>query len=421
MNNKQITALIKSGFIGRKNISKGLYLRAQTHGSPSWEVRYSIHRKRKSIILEGGQYPQMSLAAANAEAARILFLVKQGIDPMVERKRKNQTSIVSVNDLFEDWYLDLQKRLKHPQIPKRIYTKEIKPHIGSLPIIDVNARDIRAIIHKVAKSNRPSTANDTLMYLKQLFNHACKLDLKDGNPASPFRISDAGGVEASRDRALSLTEIKSFFSVVSRHTDIFTRDNYIAVGLLLCLGVRKGELIAAKWAEFDFEKQLWQLPKERTKTNAAITIPLSDLLLPWFEELYIRSCGSEYVFPSRRASKHRGYICDNTLNHALAKVFGKKVDGQKAPYPNLLADSKVDYFYIHDLRRTFRTLLSKNKISENVAERCLNHKLSKTKKAYDTHDYLDERRAAHHTIASLIAPIVNGGSNVMPFIKNKKV
>lgn len=422
MNNKQIIALIKSGFIGRKSVGKGLYIRLQTHGSPSWEVRYSIHGKRKSIILEGGQYPGMTLAAARAQAAKILFQVKQGIDPMVERKRKNQTSIITVDDLFDDWYQDLAERLKHPQIPQRIYTKEIKPHIGSLPIADVNARDIRAIIHKVAQSGRPSIANDTLMYLKQLFNHACKLDLKDGNPASPFRISDAGGVEASRDRALSLIEIKSFFSTVSQHGDIFTRDNYIACALLLCLGVRKGELIAAKWTEFDFENQLWHMPNERSKTGIGITIPLSELILPWFEELYVRSCGSEYIFPSRRTSRRRSYISDDTLNHALAKVFGKKVDSKKEPYLNLLAEANVDYFRIHDLRRTCRTLMSEIGIDGRVAERCLNHKLKGVEGTYDRHDYLDERRNALNKIACLIVPIVNGDGDgdATPFIKTNK-
>lgn len=419
MNDKQIKALIKTGESIRKPVGGGLYIRAQTKNSATWEVRYTINGKRKFIALEGGQYPQMPLVVANAEAAKIKMLAKQGIDPMLERKRKQQTVIHTVNDLFEDWYQDLAKRLKHPQIPKRIYTKEIKPNIGSLPIADINARDIRAIIHKVAQSNRPSTANDTLMYLKQLFNHACKLDLKDGNPASPFRIADAGGIEASRNRALTLTELSKFFATARKHADIFTRDNYIAMGLLVCLGVRKGELIASKWQEFDFEKYLWHLPKERSKTGAAITIPLPTQIIPWFEELYVRSCGSEYVFPSRRASKRRGYISDDTLNHALAKIFGQKVDANLAPYPNHLLQAGVDYFRVHDLRRTCRSLLSEIGVQGHVAERCLNHKLKGVEGIYDRYDYLNERREALHKLACIVAPIVNCDRNVTLFIKNK--
>ncbi|WP_239059055.1 tyrosine-type recombinase/integrase [Colwellia sp. Arc7-D] len=94
--------------------------------------------------------------------------------------------------------------------------------------------------------------------------------------------------------------------------------------LLVCLGVRKGELIAAKWSEFDLDNLIWRLSADRTKTKAEIKILLSIGLKPFFEELKLRSYGSEYLFPSRRVNKRRSYISDDTLNHALAKLFVNK-------------------------------------------------------------------------------------------------
>lgn len=41
--------------------------------------------------------------------------------------------------------------------------------------------------------------------------------------------------------------------------------------------------------------------------------------------LRIRACGSEYLFPSRRTSRRRDYVSDDTLNHALQKMFGIRV------------------------------------------------------------------------------------------------
>jgi len=101
-----------------------------------------------------------------------------------------------------------------------------------------------------------------------------------------------------------------------------TRENYLGIALLLILGVRKGELVAAQWSEFDFQEMVWHLPAERTKTGIQINIPIPEQIKPIFEELLIRANGSDYVFPSRRASKRRQYISDDTLNHALAKMFG---------------------------------------------------------------------------------------------------
>ncbi|WP_448247587.1 tyrosine-type recombinase/integrase [Thalassotalea agariperforans] len=406
MNDKQIRAFIKTGEIARKQISDGLYIRVQTAGKAYWEVRYSMNGKRRFMRIAGGQYPSMSLAVAKLESALIKQKNREGIDPLAERVRESKVTIKTVNHLFDDWYVELSKRLKFPNIPKRIYQKEIKPLIGDLAIEQVNARDIRTIIQKVSNSGRPSIANDTLAYCKQLFNHACKLDLVTANPASAFKVSDAGGIEKSRDRILDTKELEIVFSIFRENQNIFTRDNYLAVALLVSLGVRKGELIAAKWQEFDIEKQLWNMPEERSKTGVAITIPLTESVLNWLKELKVRSAGSEYVFPSRRASKRRGYISDDTLNHALAKMFGMKVDSNKEPYPNLLGNAGVKHFTVHDLRRTCRSLLAKEGVAGHIAERCLNHKLKGVEGIYDRYDYFDERREALDLLNQVLSPII---------------
>lgn len=125
-----------------------------------------------------------------------------------------------------------------------------------------------------------------------------------------------------RSSALSLKELSKVFKVFSDHSDIFTRDNYLACSLLLLLGVRKGELIATRWQDLDINEKFGICGSN--KTGVAITIPLPLATLPWFSELYVRACSSENLFPSRRSSKRRAYISDGTLNHALAKLFGKK-------------------------------------------------------------------------------------------------
>jgi integrase len=141
----------------------------------------------------------------------------------------------------------------------------------------------------------------------------------------------AGGAEKSRERYLELHELEKVFTVLKQHQIQFTRDNYLAFALLLTLGVRKNELIAARWDEFNFQQQFWLLPAERTKTSTAICIPLPSVVVDWLMELKVRACGSDYLFPSRRSSKRREYISSDTLNHALAKMFGQKVDSNKQP------------------------------------------------------------------------------------------
>lgn len=143
----------------------------------------------------------------------------------------------------------------------------------------VTGRDIKQTLRNIAESNRPTIANDALLYCKQLFNHAIKLDIITHNPAGAFDVADAGGVENSRDRALTLEELTFAFKKLREEEESFTRDNYLACALLVLLGVRKGELTEAPWSEFDLDAKVWYLPSARSKSGVAIDIPLPDQAL----------------------------------------------------------------------------------------------------------------------------------------------
>lgn len=396
LTSKAVLAKAK-GEPGRFSDGGGLYFVVPKSGTPYWMLRYTINKKRKEMTL--GKLQDLSLADARTEAAVQMKQLREGFDPLVAKKRAQQASLNTVDELFEDWHKGNIKRLKHPNIPFRIYTKEIAPVIGIMKPAEVTARDIRQILHNITDSNRPTIANDTLMYCKQLFNHGVKLDLVGSNPASAFSVSDAGGVEKSKDRTLSFEELALVFEKFREHSASFTRDNYLACALLILLGVRKGELIEAKWDEFDLEKKVWSLPKERSKSGVAIDIPFPGLALNWLQELKIRACGSEYVFPSRRHSKnpHMGH---DTLNRAISKLFGHEPGRAKQP-ENLMGD--MAHFTVHDLRRTCRSLLASLGVPGHVAERCLNHKLKGVEGIYNRYDYFDERKEALELLADKLS------------------
>jgi integrase len=418
MNDAQINAKLRTGIAGKYSVGDGLYFRVSKEGTGFFIVRYTINNKRREISL--GKYNKLadglSLSNAKIEASKVRAQVRDKIDPIAEKKRSKEIEYKTVNDVALDWLKTCEKRLKNPQIPARVYRKDISPMIGELRITDVNARDILVIIRKINDSGRPTVANDALIYCKQLFNHAIKLDLTQINPAFAFGESDAGGVEKSRDRTLSLDELKIVFKVMRENSQQFTRDNFLAFILLLCFGVRKGELIAATWSEFDFEKRIWELSGERTKTGAALIIPIPELIFPVLRELKIRACGSEYLFPSRRISKRRSYISDDTLNHALAKLFGNEGYIKEEKIPNILGDAGVPHFVIHDLRRTFRSLLAQQGVPPHIAEKCLNHKLKGVEGVYDRYDYLEERRKALTELAQQLTSFVSNPSREIEII-----
>ncbi|HCH1566053.1 TPA: site-specific integrase [Vibrio parahaemolyticus] len=406
LNDKQLRSLVKNGKVGKHSLGHGLYLRISAEGTPFWVVRYSIHGKRREISIGkyGLQYGEMKLAQALEKTFELKAGISKGIDPLAEKKRPTSLQMKTVNDVAEDWLAkDIEPRLKHPKIPRRIYEKELSPFIGELTLAQVTPLDIRAILERIAQSGRPSIANDTLMYCKQMFRHAISLNLMQSNPAESLTVRHAGGIEKSRDRYLSDEEIKKLFPILRKYSSTFTRENYLAISLLLMLGVRKNELLCEKWSAISFEQSTWFLVRDHNKKGGSIDIPLPKQALVILQELKVRACSSDYIFPNRRVSKRAAHVSADTLNHAIAKMFGKV---SRTGYQDLLSKEGIDYFTVHDLRRTCRTLLAKLEIQGHIAERCLNHKLKGVESIYNKHDYFEERREALQKLADYLEPTI---------------
>jgi len=400
LNVKQIENLIKEGVAKRVSDGNGLQFTLPKKGAPYWVYRYTdALGKRREITI--GKYPQMSLVEARSEAGNLKVSQYQGSDPLLEKRRAEYAEIDSCDSLFNDWFeTDLSKRLKRHHIPERIYRKEIRPILGNIPVAKVKPLDVRKVIDTVNASGRKTIANDTLMYMKQLFRHGIKLGLVTINPAASFSIQDAGGIEVSKNRALSVEEISKVFAIFRENISSFGYDNYYSCCLFLMLGVRKSELCEAKWSELDMDTGVWNLPKERIKTGAPISIPLPTQAIKLFQVLKMRAGYSEYVFPPRRASG-KLHMGSDTLNRAITKLFGHE-PGRKVQPENKMGD--LQHFSVHDIRRTFRSLAAMLRISGEVAERCMNHKLKGVEGIYNRHDYFEERKEAHQKISDFLEP-----------------
>ncbi|HGZ7313015.1 TPA: tyrosine-type recombinase/integrase [Vibrio parahaemolyticus] len=387
MNDKQIRSLINQGnptLLRFDKGGKGVYLRISKSGTASWVLRYTQDKKRKLFDMGpyGPRADQISLANVADLAATYRLQIKEGKDPIQERERSILNSLETIDDIATDWLAELSKRLKHPEIPKRVYEKDIAPTLGSFKIQSLKKPDVVALIRQIRDSGRPTIASDALNYCKQIVDHAETLGLIEYNVVLSIKPSRLGLIEKSRKRWLSELEIKDFFATARENKDQFVLDNYQACILLICLGVRKNELLQAKWSEFDLSKGIWLLPEERSKTNESIAYPLDQYLIDIFEQLKSRSYDSEYVFPNRRQSKRFHHISPDTLNAAINKLFKE----------NKLT---IPHFTVHDLRRTFRANLSSLGVSDHICERCLNHKVTGSKGAYDVYDYFQERKDAH--------------------------
>lgn len=72
-----------------------------------------------------------------------------------------------------------------------------------------------------------------------------------------------------------------------------------ATQLLMLTGVRTIELRAAEWAEFDLDKALWEIPKERMKKRRPHLVPLSTQAIVIMKKLHTITGHYTLLFPGR--------------------------------------------------------------------------------------------------------------------------
>jgi integrase len=81
--------------------------------------------------------------------------------------------------------------------------------------------------------------------------------------------------------------------------------------------VRTGELIPAKWTEFDRKEKLWSIPAARMKMRRPHLVSLSRQALAVLDELWERRRNDVWLFPGERSCP---YMSKNSMLGALKRM-----------------------------------------------------------------------------------------------------
>lgn len=410
----QIRAWIKNGerFDGRAD-GNGLYLCfPKSYSSPFWRFRYKFAGKARAMVI--GSYADITLSKAREAAKELSARVTLGYDVAGEKQERKAEAVakieagknaVNVSQLAAEYYTrQIETTYKHPELFRSSLQKNIVALIGSMKIEDVRPRHVDNVLQDVLERGSPTVANDVLRMLKRLFDYAVVRGMIDVNPAISFGSKDAGGKEEGRKRALTRDELIKFFKALRRGRGI-SRENELTFKIILALGVRKMELCAAEWSEFDLDNAVWHLPGVRAKNGDDIDIPLAQPVIEWIQEIRLFAADSRWLIPARRA-RTTAHVSRATLNMVMPSVLKEMPD--------------VEPFSIHDLRRTMRTQMAAIGIDPVIAERCLNHRIPGVEGIYNRHQYFEERKAALGQWADLLVALEKGETyNVTPISKGK--
>ncbi|WP_342308235.1 tyrosine-type recombinase/integrase [Burkholderia pyrrocinia] len=353
---------------------RGLYLEVFPTGGMVWRYRYRLNGKYEKLTL--GKYPALTLKNARLMRDGASQMAAIGESPAQKKQRAKVAGPedTTLSQFAERFFNEIQQRdRKNNTMPHRYLDKDILPHIGTKPVCELTADDVRSVIWRKKEQGFDAAAGQVRGLLKRMLDYAVTCGLISANPvmALPMRhIYKA----ASRERALPTEEVKQFLQAV--HLSNVRRQFKISLQLILMTLVRKSELLLAKQKDVHLEEAEWHIPQENSKTGKPHIVYLSKQAVMLFRELFVLAGTSEWVLPGRGTQTKP--FAHNALNQAL-KV---SLRGQDIPA-----------FTIHDLRRTASTLLHEKGWASDVVEKALNHAIGGVRGVYNRAEYAEQRKA----------------------------
>ena len=243
-----------------------------------------------------------------------------GGDPFgeLEAERKAPT-IAELCERFEAEHLP-RVRASTRRNYARLIELHILPFFGkNTKVSEVRFADIDALHRKLTKAGTPYIANRIAAILSKMFNLAIRWEMRSDNPCKGIGRND----EAKRKRYLSGDELARLTAALPAHPDQQAAD---IVRLLLFTGCRKGEALAARWADLDLANGVWtklgHLIKQKVDHVAPLSAPARALLARVREEQARAHPHRlpEYVFAGRYGHNHRASIKRNWA--AICKAAG---------------------------------------------------------------------------------------------------
>ena len=376
----------------------GLYLVLHPTGRKGWALRYRFRGRPRNLTF-GTAYPEMSLAAARAEAQSAIADLAQDIDPARTKERDDEAQLQmqeSVANVVEE-FLKRQVRPneKRWKETERILKRETEGW-KCRSISDVTKPDVLRVLDSIVDRGASVMACRTRGVLMRFFDWSKGRGYIEQSPMAG--VGKPGSDHKSRDRVLGPEELTE----VWRAAGDLGYPSGPLVRLLTLTAQRRGEVASMRWQDVDLDGALWTVPAEMTKPDRVHDVPLSgpaiDLLnsLPRFES-------GPFIFSTTSGAKPI-----SGWSKAKLRLDAKIIEGRK---------ERLTDWTLHDLRRTAATHMAKAGVPVPVLSAILNHSPGSVQgitAIYNRFRYTEERRQALESWADFVLTLAE------PKLKKRK-
>jgi integrase len=323
------------------DLIKGFGVRVTAAGAKAFVLKYRRRSDGLRRLLTIGTFPDWTVLAAREEAKRLKREIDGGADPVGQDRADREAP--TVNDLCD--------RYETEQLPKRrastqreyvsILRRHIRPALGKRKVATLAFADIDALHHRVTKGAGPYRGNRVIALVSKLCTLAVQWKWRADNPCKGIERN----TEPKRKRYLSGAELERLSAALAEHDDPDAADIF---RLLLLCGARRGEALAARWADIDLEKGVWTKPGATTKTRTDHVIPLSAPARQLLAARY--DTNAEFVFPGRHGHGHRIEVKGNWRRICkAASIRGLRIHDLRHSYASTLASAGVGLHVIGGL------------------------------------------------------------------------
>ena len=275
LNSRAVAALKDAG---RYSDGGGLYCKVFKGGSKSWVFMWSRNGKRREMGM--GAVADLSLKDARVKASEMRKLVNEGKDPIAERKKPDEPTFLDCAMQYIADHEKTWKNEKHIYQWRHTLTVYAKP-LHHLRVSQITTPDVLAVL-KPIWLDKHETATRLRSRIESVLDYATAMHWRSGINPAIWRgnlksllptISKASRVV--HHKAMDMDDMPTFMS------DLRAREAMAArlVEFVILTACRSIEAREAVWDEFDLDKGIWTIPKERMKAGREHIVPLSERAL----------------------------------------------------------------------------------------------------------------------------------------------